>query len=74
MKESDLEAAEAEALAKAHNMTEQEVKEKIFLERHAVKEFIPVALLAQTAVFLASEQAATITGIAMPVDAGWTAQ
>jgi len=60
--------------AKAHNMTEKEVVEKIFLERHAVKEFIPVELLAQTALFLASPQAGTITGIAMPVDAGWTAQ
>ena len=60
--------------AKAHNMTEQEVREKVFLERHAVKEFIPVSLLAQTALFLASADAGTITGIAMPVDAGWTAQ
>jgi len=60
--------------AKAHNMTEKEVVEKVFLERHAVKEFIRVELLAQTALFLASEQAKTITGIAMPVDAGWTAQ
>ena len=60
--------------AKAHNMTEKEVVEKVFLERHAVKEFIAVELLAQTALFLASPQATTITGIAMPVDAGWTAQ
>jgi 3-hydroxybutyrate dehydrogenase len=60
--------------AKAHNMTEKEVVEKVFLERHAVKEFIPVELLAQTALFLAGDQAKTITGIAMPVDAGWTAQ
>ena len=60
--------------AKAHNMSEAEVIEKIFLERHAVKEFIAIDLIAQTAVFLASEQAKTITGIALPVDAGWTAQ
>jgi len=62
------------AQAKAHNMTEKEVIEKVFLERHAVKEFIPIELLAQTALFLASDDAKTITGIAMPVDAGWTAQ
>jgi 3-hydroxybutyrate dehydrogenase len=60
--------------AKAHNMTEKEVVEKVFLDRHAVKEFIPVELLAQTALFLASPLAGTITGIALPVDAGWTAQ
>ena len=60
--------------AKAHGMTEKEVVEKVFLERHAVKEFVSVELLAQTAIFLASPAATTITGIALPVDAGWTAQ
>lgn len=60
--------------AKAHNMSEKDVVEKVILERHAVKEFIPVELIAQTALFLASENAATLTGIALPVDAGWTAQ
>jgi 3-hydroxybutyrate dehydrogenase len=60
--------------AKAHNMTEKEVIEKIFLERHAVKEFVPVELLANTAVFLAADLAATITGTTISVDAGWTAQ
>ena len=59
--------------AKVHNMTEKEVVDKIFLDRHAVKEFVPVELIAESAVFLASEQAGTITGIALPVDAGWTA-
>lgn len=59
--------------AKAHNMTEKEVIENIFLERHAVKEFVPIELVAQATWFLASPQAGTITGIALPVDAGWTA-
>ena len=72
--ETPLVAQQVPQQAKAHNMTEQEVVEKIFLERHAVKEFVSVDLLAQTAVFLASDLATTITGIAMPVDAGWTAQ
>lgn len=59
--------------ALVHHMTEQEVKDKIFLERHAVKEFIPVSLIAKAAYFLAADEAATITGISLPVDAGWTA-
>jgi len=72
--ETQLVAQQIPQQAKAHNMTEKEVVEKIFLDRHAVKEFVPVELLAQTTVFLASPQAGTITGIALPVDAGWTAQ
>ena len=71
--ETPIVAAQIPQQAKLHHMTEAEVKEKVFLERHAVKEFVPVELLAQTALFLASPLAATITGIAMPVDAGWTA-
>lgn len=60
--------------AKAHNMTEKEVIEKIFLQKHAVKKFVNIDLVAQLAFFLASEQADTITGTEIPVDAGWTAQ
>lgn len=59
---------------KAHNMTREEVIEKVFLAEHAIKEFITTDTIAQTILFLAdSEAAATITGIAMPLDAGWTA-
>jgi 3-hydroxybutyrate dehydrogenase len=59
---------------KVHNMSEKEVVEKVFLQRHAVKEFVSLDLLAQTTLFLASDMATTITGISLPVDAGWTAQ
>lgn len=59
---------------KAHNMTREEVIEKVFLAEHAIKEFISLDTIAQTIVYLAdSEAAATITGIALPLDAGWTA-
>ncbi|MEI8280301.1 MAG: 3-hydroxybutyrate dehydrogenase [Bacteroidota bacterium] len=60
--------------AKAHNISEKEVVEKVLLEKQAIKEFIPIELIAQTALFLASEGAATLTGIALPVDGGWSAQ
>lgn len=60
--------------AKAHNISEKEVVEKVLLEKQAIKEFIPVELIAQTALFLASDGAATLTGIALPVDGGWSAQ
>lgn len=60
--------------AKAHNMAESEVISKVMLYKQAVKQFVPVETLGRLAVFLASEDAATITGTALPVDGGWNAQ
>jgi 3-hydroxybutyrate dehydrogenase len=59
---------------KVNNMTEQEVIDKIMLSKQAIKQFIPASLIAQTVVMLCSPEAATITGIALPVDGGWTAE
>lgn len=59
---------------KAHNMTREEVINEIFLAEHAIKDFISVDTIAESILFLAdSPAAATITGIALPLDAGWTA-
>ena len=60
--------------AKAHNMSETDVVNKVMLLKQAVKEFVPVELLGQMAVFLASENASTLTGAALPIDGGWNAQ
>ena len=60
--------------ALAHGIPEDEVISKIMLEKHAVKEFVTVEALGKLAVFLASESGSLITGIALPVDGGWTAQ
>lgn len=58
----------------AHNMSREDVINKVFLSEHAIKSFITVDTIAQTILYLGdSEAAATITGIAMPLDAGWTA-
>lgn len=59
---------------KVHNMTAEEVVQKVMLEKQAIKEFISIDTIAQTALFLASDTAATFTGVALPVDGGWTAQ
>jgi 3-hydroxybutyrate dehydrogenase len=44
------------------------------LSRQAIKSFIAVESIVQMASFLISDEAATITGTAIPVDGGWTAQ
>ncbi len=60
--------------AKAHNMSEDEVVEKIMLKKQAIKDFVKVESIAALALFLASEAAATITGTSLPIDGGWSAQ
>ncbi len=60
--------------AKTHGIPESEVVSKIMLYKQAVKEFVTVELLGQAAVFMASESASTLTGVALPIDGGWNAQ
>ncbi|TAF35522.1 MAG: 3-hydroxybutyrate dehydrogenase [Cytophagales bacterium] len=60
--------------AKAFNISEDEVVQKIMLKKHAVKDFVTAEFLGKTALFLASEDASLITGVALPVDGGWTVQ
>lgn len=60
--------------AKAHGMSPEEVVNKVMLLKQAVKQFVPVEILGQLALLLASEGASTITGTALPVDGGWNAQ
>ena len=60
--------------AKSHGISENEVVSKIMLYKQAVKEFVPAETLGKMAVFLASDAASTITGTAIPIDGGWSAQ
>lgn len=60
--------------AKAHNMSEADVISKVMLHKQAIKEFISVESLGQMALFLASENANTITGTSIAMDGGWNAQ
>ncbi|MCC7028753.1 MAG: 3-hydroxybutyrate dehydrogenase [Chitinophagaceae bacterium] len=57
-----------------HNMSADEVVQNIMLAKHAIKSFVPIELVVNTVLFLAEESASAITGIALPVEAGWTAQ
>jgi 3-hydroxybutyrate dehydrogenase len=60
--------------AKSHNLSEKDVVNLILLQKQAVKEFVPIEIIAEMALFLASDNAATITGVALPIDGGWSAQ
>jgi 3-hydroxybutyrate dehydrogenase len=60
--------------AKAHNLSEAEVVSKVMLYKQAVKDFVSLETLGQTALLLASDHASTLTGTAIPVDGGWNAQ
>ena len=59
--------------AKARGMTEEQVKRDVLLAAQWTKKFVTVEQLAGVALFLCSDTAENITGIALPVDGGWTA-
>ena len=60
--------------AKARGMTEEEVKEKVLLAAQPTKEFVTVDQVADFALFLCTDAAASITGAILPIDGGWTAE
>ncbi len=60
-------------LAKSENISEDQAKRKI-LARQPTNGFVTVEQVAALAAFLASEEAASITGANYSIDGGWTAQ
>jgi 3-hydroxybutyrate dehydrogenase len=62
------------AQARAHQLSEAEVVEKVILAKQAIKAYIPISAIAEMALFLASKKAATLTGATLAIDAGWSAQ
>lgn len=60
--------------ATTHNMSEDEVVEKVMLKKQAVKSFVPIEKLGEIAVFLAAENATTVSGSVFTLDGGWSAQ
>jgi 3-hydroxybutyrate dehydrogenase len=59
--------------AKARGISEEEVKRDVLLAAQPTKQFVTVEQLAGTTVFLCSDDAASITGSAIPVEGGWVA-
>ena len=58
---------------KEYDMSREDVIKNVMLQRQPSKEFATVEQLGGTAVFLASDAAAQITGTTISVDGGWTA-
>jgi 3-hydroxybutyrate dehydrogenase len=65
--------AQIEAQAKAHNIPRAQVVRDVLLAQQPNKRFATVDEMGALTVFLASDAAASITGVALPVDGGWTA-
>jgi 3-hydroxybutyrate dehydrogenase len=64
---------QVEGQAKAHGISRDEVIREVFLAEQPTRRFATVEEVAAAAVFLCKETAASITGVALPIDGGWTA-
>lgn len=60
--------------ARARGITEDEVKRDVILAAQPTKKFVGIDEVAATALFLASDTAAGITGANISIDGGWTAK
>lgn len=60
--------------AKAHGISEDEVIEKVMLKKQPIKKFVKPESVGSLCVFLSSDHADLITGAAIPIDGGWSAE
>lgn len=60
--------------AKTHNMSEEEVVQKVILDAQPTKQFVTVEQVASLAVYLTTKAASQITGAALSIDGGWVAK
>lgn len=65
--------AQIDGQAKAHGISRDQVIRDVLLAQQPNKRFVTVEELGALAVFLSTDAAASITGVALPVDGGWTA-
>ena len=59
--------------AKAHGIPRDKVINDVLLKNQPNKRFVEVAELAALALFLCTDNGASVTGAALPMDGGWTA-
>ncbi len=65
--------AQIEDQARVHGIPREQVIRDVLLAQQPNKHFATVEELGALVVFLTSDAAASITGVALPVDGGWTA-
>ena len=65
--------AQIDGQAKSHGISREQVIHDVLLAQQPNRRFATVEELGALTVFLASDAAASITGAALPVDGGWTA-
>jgi 3-hydroxybutyrate dehydrogenase len=65
--------AQIDGQARTHGVPREKVIRDVLLAQQPNKRFATVEEMGAVAVFLAGDAAASITGIALPVDGGWTA-
>ena len=59
--------------ARAHNISKEKVISDVLLKNQPTKKFAQIGEMAALSVFLCGDNAASLTGQALPVDGGWTA-
>jgi 3-hydroxybutyrate dehydrogenase len=60
--------------AKAHQMSDEQVVREVILASQPNKRFVEVKEIGELVLFLCSTGAACITGVALPIEGGWTAR
>ncbi|HEY8722589.1 MAG TPA: SDR family oxidoreductase, partial [Gaiellaceae bacterium] len=60
--------------AKAHGLPAERVLEDVILERQAVRRLLEPSEVADLVAFLLGPTGRGITGVALPIDLGWTAR
>lgn len=56
----------------AHNISEDQVLQKIILKNHPDKAFVDVKNIGVCALYLLSDYGSSVNGVTMPIDGGWT--
>ncbi len=60
--------------AKARGISEEEVVKNVLLHAQPTRQFVTVEQIGALALYLSSDAAASMTGTALPIEGGWTAQ